>query len=107
MARKVNCVDINMIIASKLKTRRILLGMTQCEVAKLTGLACSTVHEYENSQVKISAVNLYKLSKLYKVSIDYFFRKLYRYNKPVKSIIDKVKVDYGKEEVYYDINSRN
>lgn len=103
MAKKANCIDINMIIANRLKTRRILLGMTQHEVAKLTGLACSTIHEYENSQVKISAVNLYKLSKLYKVSTDYFFKKLYI--KPVKPTgIDKlkvVKVDYGKEEVYY------
>lgn len=97
--------EANSIIASRLKYRRRLLGMTQQEVAKATGISYSSICEYENNIHPILAVNLYKLSKLYKVPTDYFFKKLYVY-KPVKNKKEEVsetspiRVDYAKEEIY-------
>lgn len=91
--------EISERIAIKLKHRRNQLKLTQRQAAKLSGIRNTSIHEYENNQTPISAVNLYRLSKAYKVSTDYFYKKLYDY----KDNNDKpeIEVDYGKEEIYY------
>src|ERR1700743_1446889 len=94
--------EANSIIASRLKYRRRLLKMTQREVSDATGISYSSICEYENNIHPILAVNLYRLSTLYKVPVDYFFKKLYVYksvkNKKVEvSKVSPIRVDYNKE----------
>jgi len=55
----------------KLKELRINQGLTQLELSKLIGLTQSNYSKYENELASIDIGILKKLSKFYRVSIDY------------------------------------
>lgn len=93
-------------IADKLRHRRMELGISQGKASELCGLHKSSIHEYENNLTQVSAINLYKLSKAYKVQMEYFFEGLDAFGKELKDKKYKLEepqmiVDYEKEEIYY------
>lgn len=93
-------------IAEKLRHRRFELGLSQAQASELCGIHRTSIHEYENNITQLSAINLYKLSKAYKVSMEYFFESLDPFAKELKDKKYKLEqpqmiIDYQKEEIYY------
>lgn len=89
--------QISNLISSRIIHRRNELGMTRREVVKAAGLHSSALFTYEtNPQCKVTAVNLYRISNVLGVSMEYFFE-----NPPVESPTKKLKIDYEKEEISY------
>jgi len=60
-------------VGMRLKRRRLEMGYTQEELAKVVHLTCQQVQKYENGINQIPTVNLYEFAKLLKVKISYFF----------------------------------
>ncbi|MBU6474732.1 MAG: helix-turn-helix domain-containing protein [Alphaproteobacteria bacterium] len=66
-----NPVDIY--VGSKVKSRRLILGLSQEELAKAIGLTFQQVQKYERGTNRISVSRLVDICKVLKVQIDYFF----------------------------------
>ena len=56
--------------------RRVLLGMTQTDLADTMGLTFQQVQKYENGMNRISASRLYGLSQVFDVTVEYFFEDM-------------------------------
>ena len=66
-----NPVDIY--VGSKVKSRRLILGLSQEELAKSIGLTFQQVQKYERGTNRISVSRLVDICKVLKVQTDYFF----------------------------------
>jgi transcriptional regulator with XRE-family HTH domain len=63
---------VDIYVGSKVKSRRLLLGLSQSELAKAIGLTFQQVQKYENGTNRISVSRLVDICKVLKVQMDYF-----------------------------------
>lgn len=63
------------IFSERIKKCRELLRLSQLEVSKITGISNKSLSRYENGDTEPDLETLKRLSKLYKVSIDYLLGK--------------------------------
>lgn len=70
MKREIN--EISKMIGYKIKLRRKSLGLTQDQLARCLGLTFQQIQKYESGVNNVSICNLYKLSKILKVNVNYF-----------------------------------
>ena len=66
-----NPVDVH--VGQRIRTRRLVRGWTQDELAKSVDLSFQQVQKYERGSNRVSAGRLYELSKALDVPIQYFF----------------------------------
>lgn len=72
--RKSNPVDEH--VGSRVRLRRMLLGMSQEKLGESLGLTFQQVQKYEKGTNRIGASRLYELSRILGVSVQYFFDDL-------------------------------
>lgn len=65
--------DVDRYVSSRIRQRRIMLGMTQQDLAELIGVTYQQAHKYERAVNRISAGRLYQLALALGVGINYFF----------------------------------
>lgn len=65
--------DIDEHVGRKLKLRRITLGLSQQKLGELVGVTFQQQQKYEKGVNRISCGKLYKLAKVLKCSVQYFF----------------------------------
>ena len=68
--------DIDHHIAARLRQRRIMLGLTQQQVAEMVGITYQQAHKYETGANRISAGRLHQLAHALGVESGYFFEGL-------------------------------
>ena len=68
-----NPVDIH--VGKRLKQRRILLGLSQTQMADMLGISFQQIQKYEKGTNRISASRLVDLSNVLEVNITYFFNE--------------------------------
>lgn len=66
-----NPVDIY--IGAKVKARRLVMGLSQTDLADAIGLTFQQIQKYERGVNRISVSRLVDICKVLKVHIDYFF----------------------------------
>lgn len=66
--------DVDRHVSSRIRQRRILLGLTQQEMAGLIGVSYQQAHKYEAGINRISAGRLYQIAQAFGVEINYFYR---------------------------------
>ena len=64
-------IDVH--VGSKVKARRLLMGLSQDSLAKLIGLTFQQVQKYERGKNRISVSRLIDIAKALKVPVSYFF----------------------------------
>ena len=64
-------VDIH--VGGQIRTRRLLLGMNQEELAQRLGLTFQQVQKYESGANRVSASRLWEIAAILKMPIGYFF----------------------------------
>ncbi len=84
MARRMTPTDIH--IGKRMKIRRISLGLSQVEVAKTLGLTFQQIQKYEEGINRVAGGNLYAISKILKVPINYFFEGIDNEDKEIEEI---------------------
>jgi len=57
----------------RIRQRRILLGLTQQQLAQLIGVTYQQAHKYERGVNRISAGRLYEIARVLGVEVGYFF----------------------------------
>ena len=65
--------NFNKHLGSKLKLRRLALGLTQTKVAKAINVTFQQIQKYEKGTNGVSSTRLLQLSNYLKVPINYFF----------------------------------
>ena len=71
--------NFNKHLGSKLKLRRLALGLTQTKVAKAINVTFQQIQKYEKGTNGVSSIRLLQLSNYLKVQIDYFFEDYSEY----------------------------
>ena len=71
--------NFNKHLGSKLKLRRLALGLTQTKVAKAINVTFQQIQKYEKGTNGVSSVRLLQPSSYLKVPINYFFEDYSEY----------------------------
>ena len=93
-------------LGSKLKIRRLSLGLTQTKVAKAINVTFQQIQKYEKGTNGVSSIRLLQLSNYLKVSISYFFEDFPEYlTNIVKSKEGHMNVNYNfLTKLYSELN---
>ena len=88
--------NFNEHLGSKLKLRRLALGLTQTKVAKAINVTFQQIQKYEKGTNGVSSIRLLQLSNYLKVPINYFFEDFSDYLINIeKSKENPVNVNYN------------
>ena len=72
-APRVRAQDMDRIVGTRMRERRIMLGLTQQQMAELIGVTYQQAHKYEKGINRISAGRLSRIAKALGVEIGFFF----------------------------------
>jgi transcriptional regulator with XRE-family HTH domain len=70
--------DIDRHVGARVRERRIMLGLTQQQLADLIGVTYQQAHKYERGINRVSAGRLYEIAQVLSVPVGYFFDGLER-----------------------------
>jgi transcriptional regulator with XRE-family HTH domain len=68
--------EVDRHVGAKVRERRIVLGLTQQQLAELIGTTYQQAHKYEKGDNRISAGRLFMIAQALGVTVDYFFEEL-------------------------------
>ena len=71
--------NFNEHLGSKLKLRRLALGLTQTKVAKAINVTFQQIQKYEKGTNGVSSIRLLQLANFLKVPVNYFFEDFSEY----------------------------
>src|SRR5207248_6869694 len=60
-------------VGARIRERRIMLGLTQQQLADLIGVTYQQAHKYERGINRVSAGRLYEIAQVLSVPVGYFF----------------------------------
>ena len=89
--------NFNRHLGSKLRMRRLALGLTQTKVAQAINVTFQQIQKYEKGTNGISSLRIMQLGKILKVPVIYFFEDYPEYSEDVKSNKDNI----GEEDLNY------
>ena len=89
--------NFNRHLGSKLRMRRLALGMTQTKVAQAINVTFQQIQKYEKGTNGISSLRLMQLGKILNLPVMYFFEDYPEYSQAVKSDKDNT----GDEDLNY------
>ena len=65
--------DIDRHVGARIRERRIMLGLTQQQLADLIGVTYQQAHKYERGINRVSAGRLFEVAQVLGVPVSYFF----------------------------------
>ncbi len=69
--------DVDRYVGARMRERRIMLGLTQQQMAELIGVTYQQAHKYEKGINRIAAGRLYTIAQALGVDVSYFFEGMY------------------------------
>ncbi len=73
-AKKPNPIDVH--VGSRLRLRRMLLGMSQEKLGERLGLTFQQIQKYEKGVNRIGASRLYQLAHILSVPVQFFYEEM-------------------------------
>ena len=68
--------DVDRHVGARMRERRIMLGLTQQQMAELIGVTYQQAHKYEKGINRVAAGRLYNIAQALGVEVSYFFEGL-------------------------------
>jgi transcriptional regulator with XRE-family HTH domain len=65
--------DVDRYVGARIRERRIMLGLTQQQLADLIGVTYQQAHKYERGINRVSAGRLFEVAQVLSVPVNYFF----------------------------------
>ena len=87
--------NFNRHLGSKLRMRRLALGLTQTKVAQAINVTFQQIQKYEKGTNGISSLRVMQLSNFLKVPVFYFFENVPGFEPGSKDISGEVEVDFN------------
>lgn len=87
--------DVNLLdeyVGKRLKLRRVMLHMSQDELASMIGVTFQQVQKYESGANRVSASRLFIISKVLQVDVGFFF---YGLEKEIPQVVDAFNNYFG------------
>ena len=63
-------------VGARIRERRIMLGLTQQQLAEMIGVTYQQAHKYERGINRVSAGRLYEIARVFNAPIAYFYEGL-------------------------------
>ena len=60
-------------VGARIRQRRIMLGLTQQQLAELIGVTYQQAHKYERGITRVSAGRLFEIGRVLSVPVGYFY----------------------------------
>ncbi len=77
--------DIDRHVGARIRERRIMLGLTQQQLADLIGVTYQQAHKYERGINRVSAGRLFEIARVLSVPVSHFFENLEAVASPAHS----------------------
>src|SRR5690242_15183969 len=74
--------DVDRYVGARIRERRIMLGLTQQQLADLIGVTYQQAHKYERGINRVSAGRLFEVARVLNVPIGYFYEGLTEGSEP-------------------------
>jgi len=87
--------NFNRHLGSKLRMRRLALGLTQTKVAQAINVTFLQIQKYEKGTNGISSLRIMQLGKILKVPVIYFFEDYPEYSEAVNGNPEEVDLNYS------------
>jgi transcriptional regulator with XRE-family HTH domain len=68
--------DVDRYVGARIRERRIMLGLTQQQMADLIGVTYQQAHKYEKGINRVAAGRLYSIARALGVEVSYFYEGL-------------------------------
>lgn len=68
--------DVDTFVGGRIRERRVMLGLSQQQMAQLIGVTYQQAHKYERGINRISAGRLYEIARVLRVPVSFFFEGL-------------------------------
>lgn len=68
--------DVDRFVGGKIRERRVMLGLSQQQMANLIGVTYQQAHKYERGINRISAGRLYEIARVLSVPVSFFYEGL-------------------------------
>ena len=65
--------DVHLHVWARIRQRRIMLGLTQPQIADLIGVTYQQAHKYEKGMNRVAAGRLYSIAQALGVEVSYFY----------------------------------
>jgi transcriptional regulator with XRE-family HTH domain len=65
--------DVDRYVGARMRQRRIMLGLTQHQMAELIGVTYQQAHKYEKGINRVAAGRLYRIAQALGVEVSYFY----------------------------------
>ena len=69
-------LDVDHYVSLRIRQRRIMLGLTQQQMAELIGVTYQQAHKYEKGINRIAAGRLFTIAQALGVDVSYFFQDI-------------------------------
>jgi transcriptional regulator with XRE-family HTH domain len=76
--------DADRHVGSRIRERRIMLGLSQQQLAQMIGVTYQQAHKYERGLNRISAGRLYEIAQVLSVPISWFFEGMHTLDGPAE-----------------------
>jgi len=73
---RVGAQDVDRHVGARMRDRRLMLGLTQQQMAELIGVTYQQAHKYEKGINRVAAGRLYKIAQALGADVSYFFEGL-------------------------------
>lgn len=68
--------DVDRFVGGRIRERRVMLGLSQQQMATLIGVTYQQAHKYERGINRISAGRLYEIARVLSVPVSFFYEGL-------------------------------
>jgi transcriptional regulator with XRE-family HTH domain len=69
----VRATDVDRFVGGRIRERRVMLGLSQQQMADMIGVTYQQAHKYERGINRISAGRLYEIAQVLRVPVSFFF----------------------------------
>jgi transcriptional regulator with XRE-family HTH domain len=76
VARRARPQDVDRYVGARIRERRIMLGLTQHQLADLIGVTYQQAHKYEKGINRVAAGRLYDIARALASDVGYFYEGL-------------------------------
>lgn len=63
-------------VGVRIRDRRLMMGLSQQQLASMIGVTCQQAHKYERGLNRISAGRMFEIAQVLGVSVSYFFEDI-------------------------------
>jgi transcriptional regulator with XRE-family HTH domain len=88
--------DVDRHVGARMRARRIMLGLTQHQMAELIGVTYQQAHKYEKGINRVAAGRLYRIAQALGVEVSYFYEGLQPADRFVPSPQQRILLDLAR-----------